>query len=144
MNQQSKESQNSGFKSIFIVDPVKGERLQLAKLLKQEKFLMMTFANLVDCLKKTNPIKPDLIIYVLRRDKSEPNHLKNIKKHFKSLHFIVQLTLDVSEVNIDELKESGFKSVQKADNQDMVKELIYTLMPECQVTQAKEPSVRVN
>lgn len=142
MNQHSKQKHNSGFKSIFIIDPVKGERLQLAKLLKQEKFLMMTFISLVDCFKQSNPIKPDLVIYVLRKDKSESNHLKNIKKHFKRLHFIILLTSEISEVNIGELKENGFTSVQKAGNQDMVKELIYTLMPECQVTQAEEPSVQ--
>ena len=130
MNHQLKPN----FKSIFIVDPVKGERLQLAKLLKQEKLFMMTFVNLMDCFKNNNRIKPDLVIYVLRKGKSEIIHMKKIKKHFKQLHFILLLTPEVSESNLDELKESGFTSVQKAMNQDMVKELIYTLMPECLIT----------
>ena len=103
---------------------------------------MMTFINLVNCFKQSDPIKPDLVIYVLRKDKSESNHLKNIKKYFKRLHFIILLTSEISEVNIGELEENGFTSVQKAGNQDMVKELIYTLMPECQVTQTEEPSVQ--
>ena len=47
---QSKQKNNPDFKSIFIIDPVKGERLHLAKLLKQEKFLMMTFERIGDCL----------------------------------------------------------------------------------------------
>ena len=140
--QKPKRERTPGFKSVFIVDPVKGERLHLAKLLKQEKLLMMTFECLKDCLKQNNSIKPDLVVYVLRKDKSELNHLKNIKKHFKRLHFIILLTSEISEVNIGELKENGFTSVQKAGNQDMVKELIYTLMPECQVTQTEEPSVQ--
>ena len=32
-------------------------------------------------------------------------------------------------------------SIYKANNQDMVKNFIYTLMPECQVTHAEEPSL---
>ena len=51
------------------------------------------------------------------------------------------MTSEISELNIDELKESGFTSIYKANNQDMVKNFIYTVMPECQVTHAEEPSV---
>ena len=80
--QKSKQKLKANFKSIFIVDPVKGERLHLAKLLKQEKLFMMTFVNLIDCFKHNNPIKPDLIVYVLRKGKSELTHMKNIKNHF--------------------------------------------------------------
>ena len=139
--QKSKQKRDPGFKSVFIVDPIKGERLHLAKLLKQEKFLMMTFERIGDCLKQNNSIKPDLVIFVLRKDKNEPSQLKNIKKCFKNLHFIILMTSEVSELNIDELKESGFTSIYKANNQDMVKNLIYTVMPECQVTHAEEPSL---
>jgi len=139
--QKSKQKRNPSFKSVFIVDPIKGERLHLAKLLKQEKFLMMTFERIGDCLKQNNSIKPDLIIFVLRKDKNEPSQLKNIKQYFKNLHFIILMTSEVSELNIDELKESGFTSIYKANNQDMVKNFIYTLMPECQVTHAEEPSL---
>ena len=137
--QKSKQKRDSYFKSVFIVDPIKGERLHLAKLLKQEKFLMMTFERIGDCLKQKNSIKPDVVIFVLRKDKNEPSQLKNIKKYFKNLHFIILVTSEVSELNIDELKESGFTSIYKANNQDMVKNFIYTLMPECQVTHAEEP-----
>ncbi len=140
MDNNLKQQHNSVFKSIFIIDPVKGERLQLAKLLKQEKFLMMTYINLADCFKQTNPIKPDLAIYVLRKDKNEPSQLKTIRKLFKKIHFIILLTPDISELNITEFKEHGFASIHKAGNQDMVKELIYSLMPECQVTTAEELS----
>ena len=139
--QKSKQKRDSDFKSVFIVDPIKGERLHLAKLLKQEKFLMMTFERIGDCLKQKNSIKPDLVIFVLRKDKNEPSQLKHIKKHFKNLHFIILMTSEVSELNIDELKESGFTSIYKANNQDMVKNFIYTVMPECQVTHAEEPSI---
>ena len=126
------------FKSIFIVDPVKGDRLQLAKLLKQEKLFMMTFVSLVDCFKQNNPIKPDLVIYVLRKGKTELTHLKNIKNHLRGLHFIIVLTSDIFEANLDELKDNGFTSVHKAGSQDMVKEHIYTLLPEAQMTQEEE------
>ena len=139
--QKSKQKRNPDFKSVFIVDPIKGERLHLAKLLKQEKFLMMTFERIGDCLKQNNSIQPDLVIFVLRKDKNEPSQLKNIKKYFKNLHFIILMTSEVSRLNIDELKESGFTSIYKANNQDMVKNLIYTVMPECQVTHAEEPSL---
>ena len=139
--QKFKQRRDSHFKSVFIVDPIKGERLHLAKLLKQEKFLMMTFERIEDCLKQNNPIKPDLVIFVLRKDTNGLNQLKNIKKYFKSLHFIILMTSEVSELNIDELKEGGFTSIYKANNQDMVKNFIYTLMPECQVTNAEEPSL---
>ena len=124
---QSKQKNNPDFKSIFIIDPVKGERLHLAKLLKQEKFLMMTFERIGECLKQNNSIKPNLIIYVLRKDKNEQDQLKDIKKYFKNLHFIILINSEFSELNIDELKESGFTSIHKANNQDMVKNFIYTL-----------------
>ena len=139
--QKSKQKRDSDYNTVFIVDPVKGERLHLAKLLKQEMFLMMTFERIEDCLKHNNPIKPDLVIFVLRKDKNGLNQLKNIKKYFKSLHFIILMTSVVSELNIDELKESGFTSIYKANNQDMVKHFIYTLMPECQISHAEEPSL---
>ena len=134
--QKTKTKRDSDFKSVFIVDPIKGERLHLAKLLKQEKFLMMTFECIGDCLKKNNSIKPDIVIFVLRKNKNEPNQLKSIKKYFKNIHFIILMTLEVSELNIYELKETGFTSIYKANNQDMVKNLIYTLMPECQISHA--------
>jgi len=137
--QKPKRERAPGFKSVFIVDPIKGERLHLAKLLKQEKLLMMTFECLKDCLKQNNSIKPDLVVYVLRKDKNEPNQLKNIKKYFKNLHFVILMTSEVSELDIEELKISGFTSIHKASNQDMAKNFIYTLMPECQVTHAEEP-----
>ena len=139
--QKSKQRRDPDFKSVFIGDPIKGERLHLAKLLKQEKFLMMTFERIGDCLKQNNAIKPDLVIFVLRKDKNDPSELKNIKKYFKNLHFIILMTSEVSELNIDELKESGFTSIYKANNQDMVKNFIYTLMPEFQVTHTEEPSL---
>lgn len=143
MNRHIKQKSKPNFKSVFIVDPVKGERLHLAKLLKQEKLFMMTFINLIDCFKHNNPIKPNLIVYVLRKGKSELTHMKNIKRDFKHLHFILLLTSEVSEANLEELKESGFISVKKAINQDMVKELIYTMMPECQITEAEESPIQV-
>ena len=84
MNSSKKKSnlkRDPNFKSVFIVDPIKGERIHLAKLLKQENLLIITFERLEDCLKQNNLIKTDLIIYVLRKGKNEPNKLKNIKKN---------------------------------------------------------------
>ncbi|MGY8762707.1 MAG: hypothetical protein ACKVLF_05890, partial [Nitrospinaceae bacterium] len=81
---------------------------------------------------------PDLAIYVLRKDKNEPSQLKTIKKLFKKIHFIILLTPDISELNITEFREHGFTSIHKAGNQDTVKELIYSLMPECQATKVDE------
>ena len=141
--QKPKSNHSPDFKSVFIVDPVKGERLHLAKLLKQEKFLMMTFERIGDCLKRNNSIKPDLVIFVLRKDKNEPSQLKNIKQYFKNLHFIILTTSEISELNIDELKESGFTSIKKAVNQDMVKELIYTMLPEYQMTEVEKSLAQV-
>ena len=51
------------------------------------------------------------------------------------------MTSEVSELDIEKLKASGFTSIHKANNQDMAKNFIYTLMPECQVTHAEEPPV---
>jgi hypothetical protein len=104
---------------------------------------MMTFERIGDCLKQNNSVKPNLIIYVLRKDKNKQNQLKDIKKYFRNLHFIILITSEVSEFNIEELKESGFTSIYKANNQDMVKNFIYTLMPECQVPHEEEPSLKV-
>jgi len=128
-----KAKRKPNFKSIFIVDPIKGERLHLAKLLKQEKFLVMTFVNLTDCFKPSNPIKPDIVIFVMRKGKTEPSHMENIKKIFKTPHFILLLTSEVSDVDLNKLREDGFSSVQKAGSQDKVKEMIYDLLPECQI-----------
>ena len=128
-----KAKRKPDFKSIFIVDPVKGERLHLAKLLKQEKLLVMTFVNLTDCFKPSNPIKPDIVIFVMRKGKTEPSHMENIKKIFKTPHFILLFTSEVSDVDLNKLREDGFSSVQKAGSQDKVKEMIYDLLPECQI-----------
>ena len=134
--QKPTSSHGSDFKSVFIVDPVKGDRIHLAKLLKQEKFLMMSFEKIADCLKQNNSVEPDLVIYILRKNKNELNQLKNIKKFHKTLHFVILTTPEVPDLDLTELKESGFTSIYKANNQDMVKNFIYTLMPECQPTHA--------
>ncbi|MBT3513955.1 MAG: hypothetical protein HOB32_01580 [Nitrospina sp.] len=144
MNSSKKKSnlkRDPNFKSVFIVDPIKGERIHLAKLLKQENLLIITFERLEDCLKQNNLIKTDLIIYVLRKGKNEPNKLKNIKKNIKNLHFIILTTTEFSEFKIEEFKGSGFTSIHKANNQDMVKNFIYTLMPECQAAYAEDSSL---
>ena len=137
--QKAKQRPDSDGKTVWRGEKSKGERLHREKRRKEEKDLMMTFERIGDCLKQKNSIKPDLVIFVLRKDKNEPSQLKNIKKYFKNLHFIILVTSEVSELNIDELKESGFTSIYRANNQDMVKNFIYTLMPECQVTHAEEP-----
>jgi len=82
--QKSKQKRHPDFKSVFIVDPIKGERLHLAKLLKQEKFLMMTFERIGDCLNQNSSIQPDLVVFVLRKDKNEPSQLKTSKNTLKT------------------------------------------------------------
>jgi len=119
------------YKTIFIVDPVRGERIQLCKFIKQEFFTIMSFIAVGDCFKQTQLAHCDLVIYVLRRGKSEVKNLFNIKKKYKNLNFIIVTTSDVPEVNLLELQENGFTNVQKASTNEKIRELaLYLLAPE--------------
>ena len=68
------------YKTIFIVDPIRSERIPLAKFLSEEIFTVMTFVSPNDCFKKSDLIRCDLIVFVPRKEKNEIKHLMNIKK----------------------------------------------------------------
>ncbi len=119
------------YKTIFIIDPVRGERIQLCKFIKQEFFTIMSFVAITDCFKQSQLVHCDLVIYVLRKGKTEAKHLLNIKKKYKNLNFILMTTPDVPEVNLTELQENGFTNVQKANINEKVREMaLYLLAPE--------------
>ena len=115
-------------KIIFIVDPVRGERIQMSKFIKQEPFLVMSFVSIVDCFKQNVLGPSDLVIYVLRPHKTEIKHLLGIKKKHKALNFIVVTSPDGPDVNLSELQEAGFTAVSKAANMEKVREITLGLL----------------
>lgn len=116
------------YKTIFIVDPVKGDRIHLAKFIKHEKFTVLTFSALADCLKKLGPINADMIIYVLRKEKNEAQQLQTVKTHQKKPHFIVVTTHEVQELSLTALKESGFTSIHVANTNEKIREIVIELL----------------
>ena len=116
------------YKTIFIVDPVKGERIHLAKFIKHEKFTVMTFVALADCFKKLGILNTDMIILVLRKDKTELQQMQTIKDKHKNLHYIIVATPETPEVNLIPLKESGFTSLYKANSNEKVREIVIELL----------------
>ncbi len=115
------------YKTLFIVDPVKNERLQLAKFVKQENFTVVVFSGFQDCVKRSGLLKASLVIFVLRKGKNELTQLiKNARD--KKIHYIVLATQDVPDVNLDDLRGKGFKSVFKAGNHEKVREITYSLL----------------
>ena len=115
------------YKNIFIVDPVKNERLQMAKFIMQENFTIVVFTNIADCVKRSGLLKASLVIYVLRKGKTEVSHLVKHTADKKVPH-IVLVTPEIPEVNLEMLREKGFESVQKAGNQEKVREITYGLL----------------
>lgn len=121
------ERESMDYKTLFIVDPVKNERLQLAKFIKQENFTVLVFSGVADCVKRSGLIKSGLVIFVLRKGKNEVrNFLKHVRD--KSIHYIFLLTPDVPEVDLEELREKGFQSVFRAGNHEKVREITYSLL----------------
>lgn len=116
------------YQTIFIVDPVRGERIQLAKFLMAEFFTILGFVAINDCFKRTGQITCKLIIYVLRRNKTEIKHLLNIKKKYKNMNFVLLITPDSPDVDLTELKEQGFSSVLKANSQEKVREITMEML----------------
>ena len=111
------------YKTLFIVDPIRGDRIQLAKFIKQEFFTVMSFVSIADCFKQSQLVHCDLVIFVLKKDKNEIKHLLNIKKKYKKLNFILMVTENSPEANMAKLKESGFTSIQKANSNEKLREL---------------------
>ncbi|TDJ60552.1 MAG: hypothetical protein E2O41_02125 [Nitrospina sp.] len=116
------------YKTIFIVDPVKPERLQLARFIMQENFTIMGFVSLADCFKKSNPMASDLIIYVLRKGKTELKILNQVQDKSKKINYIFVTQPDGLEVNLEDIKARGFASVFKATNNEKVREITYGLL----------------
>ncbi|MFQ5449363.1 MAG: hypothetical protein ACE5E9_01970 [Nitrospinaceae bacterium] len=116
------------YKTIFIVDPVRSERIQLSKFIKQEFFTVMSFVAVADCFKHSQTIRGDLVIYVLRKNKTEIKHLLNIKKKYKKLNFILLKTPDSPEANLADMQDKGFPLIFKAGSLEKVREITLNLL----------------
>jgi len=112
------------YKTIYIVDPVRGERIHLSKFIVQEFFTVMSFVSIADCFKRSQALHCDLVIYVMRTGKCETKHLLNIKKKFKKLPFILLVNENTPEPNLTQLKEQGYTCLHKATNNEKVRELV--------------------
>ena len=118
----------SNHKLIYVVDPVRGERVHLSKFVKQEAFIVMSFVSIVDCFKQTILGPCDLVIYVLRPYKTEVKHLLNIRKKFKTLNFILVIPPDGADVDLAPLKENGFTNLFKASSLEKIREVTLNLL----------------
>lgn len=116
------------YKNIFIVDPVRGERIHLAKFLKHDKFTVMAFVTASDCYKRNKWLTPDLIVYVLRPGKTELKHLLNIKGKGKNIPIIVLSPQGSEDVNLVQLDDAGFTQVFKANSNEKIREIAYGLL----------------
>lgn len=125
-------------RTIFIIDPVRSERIHLAKFIKHECFIVMTFTNLADCFKAMGQISPHLIIYALRKKSADLNKLQSIKRKHKNINFILYLSKEVSDVNLFELQEEGFSSVHKASSQEKIREITYDLISPAELPRRPE------
>lgn len=118
------------YKTIFIVDPIRGERIHLAKFLSEEIFTVMTFVSPSDCFKKSDLISCDLMVFVPRKEKNEIKHLMNIKKKFRKIPVIFLLTDEFPDINLAEITANGFPSVYKASNNEKVREIMLGILAE--------------
>ena len=118
------------YKTLFIIDPIRGERIQLAKFLSEEIFTIMTFISPSDCFKKPDLIECNLIVFVPRKERNEIKHLMNLKKRFRKIPIIFLLNEDFPDINFSELKESGFPKLYKATNNEKVREIMLGLLAE--------------
>lgn len=116
------------YKTLYIVDPVRSERIQLAKFLKQDSFTLMTFLSLPDCFRAIGQMPCDMIIYVLRKNKTELSKLFHIKDKHKKIHYLLYVTPDYPEVNLAQLGEKGFNSVYKVNNHEKAREITLELL----------------
>lgn len=115
------------YKTIFIVDPVKPERLQLARFIMQENFTIMGFTHLVNCFKQKN-LRGQLIIYVIRPGKTDLKGLSKVNGRDKQTNFIVVSRPEAPDVNLTELKDMGFQSIFRANSNEKVREITYELL----------------
>jgi len=118
------------YKTIYIVDPIRGERIQMAKFLSEEIFTIMTFVSPNDCFKNAELISCDLMVFVPRKEKNEIKHLMNIKKRFRKTPVIFLLTNDFPDINLAEITANGFPNVYKASNNEKVREIMLGLLAE--------------
>jgi len=112
------------YKTVFIVDPVRSERIQMAKFLSEEIITVMTFVSIKDCFKRPDLINCDLIVFALRKDKNEIKHLFNIKKKYRQIPIILLLNNDFSDINLTEISENGFALPYKALSFEKVREIM--------------------
>ncbi len=118
------------YKTIYIVDPVRGERIQMAKFLSEEVFTVMTFVSPNDCFKKSELISCDLMVFVPRKKKNEIKHLMSIKKRLRKTPVIFLLTDDFLDINLAAITANGFPNVFKAGNNEKVREIMLGLLAE--------------
>ena len=116
------------YKTLFIVDPIKGERLQLAKFLKQEIITISGFVKLTDCFKKNNPLRCDCVIYVLRPGRAELKELNKVNHREKNIPFVIMTSSDASAIDFDEWKKKGFKSIDVASSKEITKDIVYNII----------------
>ncbi|MEK9629357.1 MAG: hypothetical protein VW455_10090 [Nitrospinota bacterium] len=116
------------YKTIFIVDPIRGDRIQMAKFLSEEILTVMSFVSINDCFKRPDLIHCDLIVFVPRKDKSEIKHLFHIKKKYRQIPIILLLNNDFPDINLTELTNNGFASPYKAANNEKVREIMLGLL----------------
>ena len=128
------------FKTVFIADPVRSERIQLAKFLSEEIITVITFLSINDCFKRPDLINCDLIVFVPRKDKNEIKHLFNIKKRYRQIPIILLLHDDFSDLDLLEISKNGFASPYKALNFEKVREIMLGhLAPEGLPARTKVP-----
>ena len=118
------------YKTIFIVDQIRSERIPLAKFLSEEIFTIMTFISPNNCFKKPELIHCDLMVFVPRKEKNEIKHLTNIKKKFRKIPLIFLLTEDFPDINLAEITANWFSNVYKAANNEKVREIMLGLLAE--------------
>lgn len=116
------------YKTVFIVDPIRGERIQMAKFLSEEIIAVMTFVSINDCFKHHDLIRCDLIVFAPRKDRNEIKHLFNIKKKYRQIPIILTLNNDFLDINLTELSENGFASPYKASSNEKVREIMLGLL----------------
>jgi len=112
------------YKTVFIIDPVRSERIQIAKFLSEEIITVMAFVSIKDCFKRPDLINCDLIVFVLRKDKNEIKHLFNMKKKYRQTPIIFLSHNDLSDINLTEISENGFVSPYKALSFEKVREIM--------------------